>query len=285
MKHGSRGALALASAPPAFARRESGWRAPILVALTFGLSLPVFSCATVQARLAVTDLNEVGITLPPDARIPLQAIWKDEHGVEVQLGQVLAGRPALLLFADYTCRTLCGPIVTFAVDALANSGLTDYRLIVLGIDPRDGPDAALTMKRERVVNQTVASAATLLSADQATIGRVADAIGYRFKYDSERDQYAHPAVALVLTQDGRVTRVLSGLGMTATDIRLALVEAGEGRVGTFSDQVRLLCYGFDPSIGAYTPAIYRALAFVATLTTATLAIGIAWLAARSRRTT
>jgi protein SCO1/2 len=186
-----------------------------------------------------------------------------------------------LLFSDYNCRTLCGPIVTSAVDALTHSGLTDqdYRLVMLGIDPRDGPDEAFTMKRERIIDQTVAAAATLLSADQATIGSVADAVGYRFKYDAERDQYAHPAVALVLTQDGRVTRVLSGLGMTGADVRLALVDAGEGQVGTFSDQVRLLCYGFDPSIGAYTPAIYRVLALAAALTTAAFAIGIAWLSA------
>jgi protein SCO1 len=257
----------------------------VVVALTFGVGLALFSCSTVQARLAVADLDEVSMSLPLDARIPLQTIWKNEEGVEVQLAQALAGRPALLLFADYNCRTLCGPILTFAVDALASSGLTgrDYRLIVLGIDPRDGPNEASTMKLERIVDQTVASAATLLSADQATIGRVADALGYRFQYDAERDQYAHPAAALVLTPDGRITRVLSGLGMTAVDVRLALVEAGEGRVGTVGDQVRLLCYGFDPSIGAYTLAIYRALAFAAALTAGTLAIGIAWLSIRSRR--
>jgi protein SCO1/2 len=265
-------------------RPLGGWRA-ILLALTLGLSLSAFSCAGLQARLVVADLDDVGINLPPNARIPLQSTWKNEEGVEVQLAQALAGRPALLVFADYTCRTLCGPIVTFAVDALGNSGLTDrdYRLVMLGIDPRDGATEASTMKRERIVDQTVASAAALLSADQATIGHVADAVGYRFQYDAERDQYAHPAVALVLTPDGRITRVLSALGMTAADVRLALVEAGEGLVGTFSDKARLLCYGFDPSIGAYTPAIYRALAFAAALTMASLAIGIAWLSVRSGR--
>jgi protein SCO1/2 len=99
----------------------------------------------------VADLDEVRIDLPPNPRIPLQTTWKNEEGVEVQLAQALAGRPALLVFADYTCRTLCGPIVTFAGDALANSGLTegDCRLVMLGIDPRNGPTEASTMRRRR----------------------------------------------------------------------------------------------------------------------------------------
>ena len=152
-----------------------------MAALCLVLSLPVFSPGTVQARLPAADLEEVGITLPVDARIPLQTVWKDEEGVEVELAQAFGGRPALLLFADYNCRTLCGPIATFTVDALASSGLTgqEYRLVMLGIDPRDGPPEALKMKQERVRDQTVASAATLLSADQATIARVAAAVGYR----------------------------------------------------------------------------------------------------------
>jgi protein SCO1/2 len=271
------------ASPLPLRRRLRAWRAAILLALAL-VGLPIFCCTPVQAGIAVTDLLEVGIKLPPNARIPLQTIWKDEYGVGSQLGQALAGRPALLVFADYNCRTLCGPVVTFVVDALANSGLTDrdYRLVMLGIDPRDGPNEASTMKRERIVDQTVASAATLLTADQATIGRVADAVGYRFKYDSERDQYAHPAAVLVLTPDGRVARALSALGMTAADVRLALVEAGDGRVGTFGDQIRLLCYGYDPSIGVYTPDIHRALGLAAALTTGMLAIGIAWLSIRSR---
>jgi protein SCO1 len=262
------------------------WMAYLLIALAF-VSVPVFWCAPVQAGIAATELADVRIKLPTNAQIPLQTLWKNEEGIEVHLAQALAGRPTLLVFADYNCRTLCGPIVTFVADALAKSGLTDrdYRLVVLGIDPRDGPNEASTMKRERIVDRTVASAATLLSSDQATIERVADAVGYRFQYDAEHDQYAHPAVALALTKDGRVARVLSGLGMTPADVRLALVEAGEGLVGTFSDQVRLFCYGYDPSIGAYTPTIYRALAFAAALTAGALAIGIAWESRRSRRAT
>ena len=166
----------------------------------------------------------------------MQSQWKDEHGTMVSLGRTMAGRPAVLIFVDDTCSTLCGPLLNFAVDALGQSGLAprDYRLLVLGIDPKDGPLEASAMKREQVRDVSVASATNMLTAGRDTINEVSGALGYRFKYDAEHDQFAHPAAVLVLAADGRLTRVLSGLGMSGNDFRLALVEAGEGRIGTFA---------------------------------------------------
>lgn len=255
---------------------------PVALAVTLLIS----SLTTAQAGILTADLEQVGVTLPAGAQVPSASRWKDENGDTLTLGQALAGRPALLVFADYTCSTLCGPILSFVFDALSKSRLPprDYRLVVLGIDPKDGPGEAAAMKQARISDELVASSASFLTADESTIRETAEAVGYRFSYDAVHDQFAHPAAVLVLTANGRVSRVLSGLGISGDDFRLALVEAGEGRIGTFRDQVRLLCYGFDPSIGVYTVSIYRALTIASALTVAMLAGWIGWLARRQPRT-
>jgi protein SCO1/2 len=93
----------------------------------------------------------------------------------------------------------------------------------------------------------------------------------RSAYDSQNDQVAHPAVAFVLAGDGRLARVLSGLALDPADLRLALVEAGEGRIGNLADTARLPCYGFDPAAGIYSLSIHRLLVLVPLLSTAVLA--------------
>ena len=107
-----------------------------------------------------------------------------------------------------------------------------------------------------------------------TVSQIADAVGYHYAYDPEIDQYAHPAVVYVLAADGRVTRTLTALGLDPADLRLALVEAGHGRVGTFTDHLRLLCYGFDASTGAYTLTIRKWLMMAGVLTIVVVAGGI-----------
>jgi len=248
------------------------------------LSLFVLGISPASAGMTASQLQEIAVSPPPEARIPMQSEWRAEVGSSMTLGEALAGRPALLIFADYTCKTLCGPILGFVVDALGKSGLEpgDYRLVVLGLDPKDGPREAAAMKKERIADAAVASATVLLTADEASIRQVAEALGYRFRYDAEHDQFAHPAAVMVLTRDGRLTRVLSGLGIDGNDFRLALTEAGEGRIGKFTDRLRLFCYGFDPSVGIYTLTIYRWLSIATVLTVITLAAAIAWMSVRSR---
>jgi protein SCO1/2 len=252
-------------------------------ALAIGIFL--LSASLARAGLPAADLQEIGVSPAPGARIPTEFRWNDESGLPVTLGKAMAGRPTVLVFADYTCSTLCGPVLTFVLDALEQSGLPphDYRLVVLGLDPRDGPREAASMKKARISADMVALAPIFLTADEAVIRQATQAVGYRFTYDAAHDQFAHPAAVLVLTGDGRVTRVLSGLGISANDFRLALVEAGQGRIGTLGDQVRLLCYGFDPSTGIYTVSIYRALAIASAVTILLLAAAIGWLSLRRPR--
>jgi protein SCO1 len=245
------------------------------------------SGATAFAGFNPADLDGIAAVPAPDAALPLSLSFRDEAGRSVTLADALAGRPAVLIFADYTCRTLCGPILSFAAAGLAQSGLQagiDYRLVVIGLDPHDGLDAARDMKSARFGDDAaIAQAAVFLTGQNAAIRAATDALGYRYAYDAEHDQFAHPAAAYILDPAGHVRRVLAGLGLSGADLRLALVDAGQGSVGTLADQVRLLCYGYDPVRGLYTERISRVLELACGLTVLSLAGGILLMAAHTRR--
>jgi protein SCO1/2 len=242
-----------------------------------------FLAGPASARLSTDALDAIGVSPPPGARVPMSAALTDQDGVSHALGEVLGGRPSVLIFADFTCRTLCGPILAFAADGLAKSGLKpgqDFGLVVVGLDPKDSAADARAMQRNEIGDGALATASVLLRTDENTVKAITAAVGYRYAYDPAIDQFAHPADVFVLTADGHVARTLSGLGLDAADLRLALVEAGEGRIGTFADRVHLLCYGFDPAKGIYTLTIQRWLAVAAALTLLALAAGIGFMLLR-----
>jgi len=213
--------------------------------------------APARASVSSAGLDAVAAEPAPGAALPLDLTFADEAGRPLSLATALGQRPGVLIFADYTCHTLCGPILDFTAAALDRSGLTpgtDFRLVVVGLDPKDGLDAARAMKA-RIGESGAIAAGVFLSGTQAAIGAATAALGYRYTYDAEHDQFAHPAAVFILDSAGKVARVLSGVGISPADLRLALVEAGRGRVGTFADHLRLLCYGYDPTRGLYTERI------------------------------
>jgi protein SCO1/2 len=191
---------------------------------------------------------------------------------------VIGRAPALLIFADYTCRNLCGPMVAFAIAGLQRTKLQpgkDYHFIVIGIDATDSREDARRMKATYLSdNAPLAQASTFLSGDKDSIKAATSAADYHFVYDRTHDQFAHPAAAFAVSPTGAFVRVLSALGVTGDDLRLALIDAGRGRVGSLGDRIRLLCYGFDPAKGIYTLAITRWLTIGGVATFLLLALGI-----------
>jgi protein SCO1/2 len=227
------------------------------------LGLAAFFLSLPSAR-AVTrdDLAQVAAAPSPGAQVPTDLSVRVLDRPDVTLGSLI-DRPTVLLFADYTCHTLCGPIVAFTGHALGDSGLqqgSDYQLVVIGIDPKVDPAAARSMKQAQL---GPADRATFLLPDETQLKVLTEALGYRYFYDAANDQYAHAAAAYVLDRSGKVVRVLSGLGLDPVDFRLALVDAGDGKIGTISDRIHLLCYGFDPVQGAYNLAVSRLLSVTA----------------------
>jgi protein SCO1 len=251
------------------------------------LMLLIASGAGAQAGFTQAVLDDVAVEPRSDATLPLGLRFLDESAQPRTLGEALAGKPAILVFADYTCRTLCGPILTFVAAGLERSGLApgaDYRLVVIGLDPKDDIKSARTAKAARIGSGTpLAAAAVMLTGEEAAIRTATAALGYRYAYDAEHDQFAHPTAAFAVTSAGRITRVLSGLTIDGASLRMALVEAGEGRVGSLGDRLRVLCYGFDPVRGVYMEKITLWLEVGALFTLFAMAVAMVVMTAISRR--
>lgn len=255
--------------------------ASLLIAVAIAASTPA------KAGIVDAEVKKVEAAPAPNAALPLDLGFVDDGGHALSLRAAIGGLPTVLIFADYTCRTLCGPILEFAASGLAKTGLkpgTDYRLVVIGLDPKDKPAAAQAMRAAHIDGASaLGRAAVFLTGGDAAIRAVTQAAGLHHTYDAEHDQYAHPAAVYVVNAEGRVQRVLSPLGLDGADLRLALVDTGRGTVGTLADRIHLLCYGYDPIKGIYTERITTILAFAAGLTLVVLLGGISLMAMREKR--
>jgi protein SCO1 len=238
------------------------------------------------ARVLPIDYQDAGVVLPDDASLPLAVSVTNSSGRQIPLGDLIS-HPTVLIFADYTCRTLCGPTIAFVASALEKSGLrpgSQFHLLVIGLDPKDSMADAAKMRRAHIGAGTPLDRATeFVTASPAAVRQLAAALGYRYHYDVDSDVYIHPAAAYVLRSDGRVSRVLTGIGLSGADMRLAIVEASAGKIGTLGDQVRLLCSAFDPAHGTYDLRISRVLEIAGLVTVAVLAGGIGLLLLTDRR--
>jgi protein SCO1 len=236
----------------------------------------IILCMSAQAADASLNPAELArVTLAPsqNATVPLDLTFHDLNDRSVTFVRVLNHVPSLLLFVDFTCHTICRPALAIASGALNETGLragSDFRLIVVGLDPKDTVADARAML-DQIGNREVESATTVLRGDQAAIRALTAAVGYNYIYDAEVDQFAHPAGTLVLTGDGLVSRSLSSLALNPGDLHLALLEAGKGHTGSLADRIALLCYGFDAAHGVYTLMLWRILEIGAVLTVLALA--------------
>ena len=257
--------------------------------LFIAVVIALASAAPAQANFTSAQLAAISASPPPHAVLPPALSFQNEEGRRLTIEHAIGGVPAVVIFADYTCRNLCGPIVEFIADGLAKTGLrpgADYHLIVIGINPRDGIDSARAMRVAHIAPQNpIGQAAVFLTGGEANISAATQALGLHYAYDSQHDQYAHPAAAYVVDSAARVRRVLSPIGLDGGDLRLAIIDAGHGSVGSFADQLHLLCYGFDPAKGIYTERITTLLAYAAGATLFTVIGSIfAMLALQRRRT-
>ena len=254
----------------------------LAAALLIALAMP----CSADAELIASKLAKIEAAPAPNMQLPLHLELQSEAGDLHPLKQWLGGKPTVWVLADYTCKTLCGPIISVVSDALRQTGLksgTDFRFIMIGLDPKDLADDARAMKDALVGSDGDLPAHTyFLRGGTEGVAALAAAFGFRWIYDKERDQYAHSAAAFVVTPAGRVARALPGLGLDAGNLRLALVEASLGRIGSFTDHIRLMCYGFDPASGVYTAMVGRALTSAGALTTIGLVLLIAILFRRER---
>lgn len=230
------------------------------VVFAFALFLATFPALAQTNSAAPPQLpGKVAITQKLDAQLPMDLMLRDETGRVVRLGQYFNhGRPVLLNFMYYRCPMLC-PMV---MDGIAN-GLTELRfdigkefdVVTVSMDPRDTPEQAAVKKEQYVKRYGRFGAANgwhFLTGPESATRRLTNAVGFQYAYDIKTDQFAHGTALIAVTPQGRVSRYLYGFEYKARDLRLALVEASAGKIGTATDAILLLCYHYDPATGKYS---------------------------------
>jgi protein SCO1/2 len=198
-------------------------------------------------------------------RVPATLSFTDGQGNRVGIESLLnRGKPVLVTLGYHRCPMLCGLVLDGLVKAARTSGLKlgkDFLAVDVSIDPAEDP-TLLAQTQQRVLTLT-GNGATAADwpfwssvADGGVAARkLADAVGFRYKYDAQSKQFAHDAVAFVLTPEGVVARYLYGVDYPARDFRMAVVEASGGRVGTSFDKVLMSCYRYDPAKRRYAPFV------------------------------
>jgi len=217
------------------------------------------------------------------AAIPPGLAFRDQAGRAVTLGDYFAQRPVILVLGYYRCPMLCSTLMDGILQSLRSIGV-DYEVVAASIDPRETPrDAARKYAAYRALAEPGRGERLhLLTGEAAPVAGLARAAGFPYRRDPATGQYGHPAGFLVLTPEGRVSRYFPGLRFAPKDVRLALVEASSGRVGTLSDRLALLCYHYDPRHGRYDLAVMAVARAVGLATLAALAVAIAVMIRRRR---
>jgi protein SCO1/2 len=203
-------------------------------------------------------LREIGIDQRLNERVPLDLDFRDEQGRAVRLGEYFGDRPVVLALVYYECPMLCTQVLNGLVKALRVVSLDagrDFDVVAVSFDPDEGPDLARAKKASYVEQYGRAGSEPgwhFLTGGRESIARLTKAIGFRYTYDPKRDEFAHGAAITVLTPAGVISRYFYGIEYAPRDVRLGIVEASANRVGTFADQVLLLCYHYDASTGRYS---------------------------------
>ena len=209
-------------------------------------------------------LREIGFDQNLDQYVPLDVPFRDESGRTVRLADYFGSRPVVLVFAYYDCPMLCTQVInglSTALNLLSLAPGKDFEIVTVSFNPRDTPATASAKKAvylERYTRDGAARAWHFLSGDEPSIDRLTKAAGFRYVWDAETKQFAHPSGIIVLTPDGRLARYLFGIEYGPRDLRYAIVEASEGRVGNIADALLLYCYHYDPMTGRYGFVVMRA---------------------------
>lgn len=235
-------------------------------------------------------LKEVDIIQKLGDTIPLDLPFVDEHGKDVTLGQFFGQRPVVLALVYYECPMLCTQVlngVFSSMEALPFTTGREFDLLVVSFDPADTPELAAKKKAayfERYRRPGADAGMHYLTGRQESITALTNAVGFKYKYDESIKQFAHPAAITVLSKAGQISQYIYGIEFAPRDLRLALVDAGDGKVGTAVDQILLYCYHYDPTTGKYGVAIMAMVRLGGILTVAILGISIFRNVRRPQRT-
>jgi protein SCO1/2 len=252
------------------------------------------ACAQINSNGTNPMLNKnVWIDQKLGSQVPIDAEFHDENNNVVKFGEFLGKRPAILVLPFYKCAGAC----TLELDGLAKvlnsislSAGNEYEVIVVSIDPREGFTLAQAKKRDYMELYTrpdgdkasVGKGWHFLTGTQSSIQALTAAVGYRYTQDPRTGAIAHPIGLTYLTPEGKVSHYLFGVDYSPRDVKLALVDASDSRIGSLSEYAALLCSHAD-SNGKYTVAVNRILSIAAGGTVLTLALFIGFMFKMERK--
>jgi protein SCO1/2 len=238
------------------------------------------------------ELEGVGIDEHLNAALPLDLAFVDESGRSVRLGDFFGGeRPVILNLVYYNCPMLCNLLLDGFVEGIRGVDWVPgekYEIVTVSIDPKDTPEAA-TAKRDHMVKRLGRPAAKdgwhFLTGNEAEIRALASAVGFNYRYDERKKEYMHAAAIYVATPKGILSRYLYGVQFDPATVRLSLVEASDGKVGSTMDQILLYCFAYDHTAGRYGPVAFRIMQVGAALCALVLGafLSAAWIADARRR--
>lgn len=240
-------------------------------------------------------LNEVGLDEHLGARVPLELTFTDSTGKPVRLGDYFEdGRPVVLALVYYRCPVICTMVMEQMVESF--NGLDyeigkQFNVVYLSFDQDENASIALSKKNEIVVQYQKNSGREVtdhwgfLTGEPASVRQVADTLGFHYKR-LPNGEYAHPIAFAVLAPDGTICRYFYGYDYPAKQMKLALLDASQGRVAqSIGDRVLHFCFQFDPKAGAYTLQAFRVMqlgGIVTLVFLATLVGGLLFVERRRR---
>ena len=236
------------------------------------------------------ELQDAIITQKVGAKVPLDLEFVNEDGKNVKLADYFkSGKPVILDLGYYGCPMLCGLVANKMVENMKQIDWTpgkEYQIVSISINPAERYTLAARKKENYIKDLGRPGAAegwAFLTGSAANTKAVADAVGFGFKWNEERKEYAHQAAVILVTPDGHVSRYIAGLQYTSQTLRYSLVEASEGKIGTIADDLFLSCFQFDTHRGEYVVRAMGVMRIAGLLTVLALCIFVGIALYREQR--
>ncbi|HEY3988653.1 MAG TPA: SCO family protein [Acidobacteriaceae bacterium] len=255
--------------------RRLGLRRFWLLLVAVSLAVPAFAQYSADKPLGASAqstpafLKNAGLDQRLGTQIPLNLRFRDSTQADAPLGRYFGRKPVALALVYFKCAMLCPQVLHGLANSLAQTGYTparDYDVVVASIDPSDTPADAATARQKFITElggNVPADSVHFLTGAQPEITALANSVGFHYVRvpgpDGKMTQFAHSSVIMVATPEGKLSKYLTGVEYQPRDLRLALLEASDHRIGSPTDLILLYCCSYSPSEGRYTVSVLRVL--------------------------
>lgn len=219
-------------------------------------------------------LTQVGIQQKLNEQIPLDAEFKNEDGKTVKIGEYFGKRPVILALVYYECPMLCSEVLnglTGSIKGLNFSVGKEFDVVAISFDARENEKPGLAKNKKESYLKRYGREGTengwhFLTGTQDSIDKITKAVGFNYVWDEQTQQFAHAGAIMILTPDGKLSKYLYGIDYASKDIKLAIMESSENKIGSPVDQMMLYCFHYDPATGKYGLAVMKVMRLGGVLT-------------------